>query len=59
MTAADAARALRDQFPDAVLATTEFRGEHTVQLAATALHEVCAHCRDSLGFDYPDRHLQR
>ncbi|HUF60523.1 MAG TPA: NADH-quinone oxidoreductase subunit C [Verrucomicrobiales bacterium] len=52
MTAADAASQLRNAFPESTFDAVEFRGEHTVVAAGSALREILRHCRDQLGFDY-------
>lgn len=43
---------IRAQFPDAILAEKQFRGETTLTLQPDSLFNVCQHCRDQLGFDY-------
>lgn len=50
MSAADDIRTLRETFADKVVASTEFRGEHTLTVALDALHEVLRECRDALGY---------
>ncbi|TAG09167.1 MAG: NADH-quinone oxidoreductase subunit C [Verrucomicrobia bacterium] len=40
---------LKQAFPDAILQTTEFRGEHTLKVALSSLHEVLEKC---LALDY-------
>lgn len=49
---ADAISALQDKFGEAILDTVEFRGEHTAIVEQAKAHEIVAHCRDELGFDY-------
>lgn len=44
--------ALKEKFGEAVLSTTEFRGEHTVQVAPTQAKALLKYCRDELAFDY-------
>ena len=51
MTASDAAAKIASQFPSAITAENEFRGEKTLRLNATAIRGVCAFARESLGFD--------
>ena len=50
-TASDAAQALNSKFGDSILSTVEFRDEHTLVVSLEKLHDILAHCRDSLGFD--------
>ena len=50
-TASDAVQALKSQFGEGILSTVEFRDEHTLVVSLEKLHEILAHCRDSLGFD--------
>jgi len=47
-------RALRERFPDAVVATHAYRGDLTAQLAPAALVEVCTFLRDdpACAFDF-------
>ncbi|MEO6848123.1 MAG: NADH-quinone oxidoreductase subunit C [Chthoniobacterales bacterium] len=40
------------KFPGIAEGKNEFRGEVSYALKKELLHEVCAFCRDSLGFDY-------
>jgi len=49
--AADDLENVKGCFGESVIATVEFRGEHTVTVRLGALHEVLAYCRDSLGYD--------
>jgi len=42
---------LRGKFADAVKETVEFRGEHTLVVALSALHEVLAECRNALNYE--------
>ncbi|MBL9151882.1 MAG: NADH-quinone oxidoreductase subunit C [Verrucomicrobiales bacterium] len=51
-TAADIVSALQAEFGPAILATREFRGEHSVDVSRDSARALLAHCRDSLGFDY-------
>lgn len=50
MSAADDIRTLRESFTDKVVASAEFRGEHTLTVALDALHDVLRECRDALGY---------
>jgi NADH-quinone oxidoreductase subunit C len=43
---------VKGRFGDSVVSTTEFRGEHTVNVRIGALHDVLAYCRDSLGYNF-------
>ena len=52
MTAPDALQSIQKTFPEAVVATREFRGEHTVVIVLDRLHEVLEHCCEQLSFDY-------
>jgi NADH-quinone oxidoreductase subunit C len=45
-------RALAEKFGDAVLSTTEFRGEHTLCVSLASLKLLLKYCRDELRFDY-------
>ena len=51
MSAANDLTALRELFGARVLETTEFRGEQTLRVELSALHEVLAHCRHKLGYE--------
>lgn len=42
---------LREAFGDRLLATTEFRGEHTIMVEPAALHPVLAACRAEHGYE--------
>jgi NADH-quinone oxidoreductase subunit C len=42
---------LSAQFGADILGTTEFRGETTVTVAASRIHDVALFCRDSLGYN--------
>ncbi len=52
MTPQDAIQSIEQGFKEAVLATKEFRGEHTVVVALPQLRAVLEHCKKQLGFDY-------
>ncbi len=52
MSAADSVQSLKENFADSLLGQAEFRGEHTVTVKKEALHDVLAHCREALGYDY-------
>lgn len=52
MNAAQMVTALKEKFGDAVLSTTEFRGEHTLHLAQANAKTVLKYCHDELNFDY-------
>ena len=52
MNAAQMVTALKEKFGDAVLSTTEFRGEHTVQVSLASAKPLLKYCRDELNFDY-------
>jgi len=43
---------IREKFPEAVTGQNDFRGEVSLSLKIESLRDVCAYCRDSLGFDY-------
>jgi NADH-quinone oxidoreductase subunit C len=51
MRAADDATKIEAVFPPDILEKKEFRGETTLSLHATRLHEVALFCRDALGYD--------
>ena len=52
MTPTDAAARIANQFPSAVTAENEFRGETTLKLDASSIREVCLFARETLGCDY-------
>lgn len=52
MSSAQDIEALKAKFGDAVTGTIEFRGEHTISVKLSALHEVLAEARKGLGFDF-------
>jgi NADH-quinone oxidoreductase subunit C len=52
MNASEMTQALKEKFGDAILATTEFRGEQTVRVSPESLKPLLRHCRGELGFDY-------
>ena len=52
MNAKEAATAARKEFGDVVQKPVEFRGEHTISVALDSLHDVLAHCKETLAFDY-------
>lgn len=52
MTAAEMVTALKQKFGDAVLATVEFRGEHTACVSLASLKPLLRYARDELRFDY-------
>ncbi len=52
MSAEASITSLQAKFGDAVLETREFRGEHTAIVDREKAHEILAHCRDTLGYDY-------
>ncbi|HEY1082300.1 MAG TPA: NADH-quinone oxidoreductase subunit C [Prosthecobacter sp.] len=52
MKAEQMVKALKEQFGDAILATTEFRGEHTVQVTLAGAKPLLKYCHDELNFDY-------
>jgi len=51
MRAADDATKIEAVFSPDILEKKEFRGETTLSLHATRLHEVALSCRDALGYD--------
>jgi NADH-quinone oxidoreductase subunit C len=51
MAAADNVTKLRETFGELILKHVEFRGEHTLEVQLAALHDVLAHCRNSLGYE--------
>ncbi len=52
MKAIEMAQALAEKFGDAILATTEFRGEHSVSVKLESLNPLLRYCHGELGFDY-------
>ena len=52
MTPSEILSKLRARFSDAILGTTEFRGEHTLEVKLAALHDLMKMAREELGFDY-------
>jgi len=50
MTSAEAASTVAAKFKP--VSQSEFRGEHSLEFPPGAIHDVCAFCRDELGFDY-------
>jgi NADH-quinone oxidoreductase subunit C len=52
MNAKAAAAAINQEFGDVTEKPVEFRAEFTVSVAPGSLHDVLAHCKDKLGFDY-------
>lgn len=52
MSAKEAAEKIAVRFPSTITAEKEFRGETSLTLPASALREVCAFAKESLGFDY-------
>ena len=52
MNAAQMVSALKEKFGEAVLSTTEFRGEQTVHVSLAAAKALLKYCRDELAFDY-------
>ena len=44
--------AIREKFGDAITATKEFRGEHTVTVKLESLHALLSHARENLGYDF-------
>ena len=50
MTLAEVTVKLTTKFPD--LSKTEFRGETTLGISLDVIKEVCAYCKESLGFCY-------
>jgi NADH-quinone oxidoreductase subunit C len=52
MNAAQMVNALKEKFGDAVLSTTEFRGEQTVHVSIASVKALLKYCRDELAFDY-------
>lgn len=51
MSAAADAASLRESFGEKITGTVEFRGEHTVQVELSAVHDVLAKCRKDLGYE--------
>jgi NADH-quinone oxidoreductase subunit C len=51
MSAAADATKLREVFGEKVLGTLEFRGEHTVNVELSSLHDVLAKCHKDLGYE--------
>ena len=43
---------LESAFGEKILGKKEFRGEHTVLVELSALHDVMLHCKEQLGFDF-------
>ena len=52
MSAAQDLEAVKAKFGASVVSTGEFRGEHTVTVALDALHNVLAHAKSELGYDF-------
>lgn len=52
MNAAQMVTALKEKFGETVLSTTEFRGEHTLQVTQAGAKPLLKYCLDELGFDY-------
>lgn len=52
MPSAQDIEALKGKFGDAVTGTVEFRGEHTINVTLASLHDVLAHARKKLGYDF-------
>ena len=52
MTPTEAAEKIANEFPSAVTAQNEFRGETTLKLDAAAIRGVCGFAKETLGFDY-------
>ena len=52
MTSEDAAKLLTGQFPNAVLAKTNFRGEVALTIPKASLHAMAEYSKSELGFDY-------
>lgn len=52
MDAAQMVKALAEKFSDAITATTEFRGEHSMTVKLESLKPLLRYCKDELGFDY-------
>jgi NADH-quinone oxidoreductase subunit C len=42
---------LKQKFSDSVTGTKEFRGEHTLTVSLSALHDVLSYCHKTLGYD--------
>ncbi len=51
MSAADDVIRLREAFATNIQETVLFRGEHTLRVELSALHEVLGKCRDDLGYE--------
>lgn len=51
-TAIEVVAKIREEFGDAVVAGTSFRGEETLSLQLETVTKVAKFCRDVLGFDY-------
>ncbi len=52
MTHSEIVAAMKSRFGTAVLGTTEFRGEQSVDVTLASLHEVMAFAKTELAFDY-------
>jgi NADH-quinone oxidoreductase subunit C len=52
MTIPEAEEKIRAKFADAVLDKNEFRGELSLEVAASSIRDVSLFCRDTLGFNY-------
>lgn len=52
MSSAQDIEALKKKFGEAVVATVEFRGEHTAEVKLASLKAVLAHARETLGYDF-------
>jgi NADH-quinone oxidoreductase subunit C len=52
MNAVQIVHALKEKFGDAVITTTEFRGEQSLTVKLESLKPLMRYCRDEMGFDY-------
>ena len=52
MSAPDPIQSLKAGFGSEITGENEFRGEQSLSVKLSALHAICLHARDALGFDY-------
>lgn len=52
MTAAEDIQTLKQDFSEACVSETEFRGEHTLCVKLSALHEILTKAKEQLGYNF-------
>ena len=52
MSSPDPISRLKAAFDSAITGENAFRGEKSLSVKLSALHDICLHARDTLGFDY-------